>query len=612
MPRGQRLLRACIADHVFDQKEGPVPHLSDFRRFAESVLGWNFSPKGYVGSTESPIPTELEVPLPDYGETLWPDFAVRDLEPKDDASIWQLLVRVLDPGEDFDRVVRGQGQLEASAHGRMERLLRHTGVPAGLLFNGRALRLVSAPRGESSGWLDFRVAEMVQTAGRPISTALRLLLGQARLLSLPRTQRLGTLLEDSRKFQIEVSEKLAEQVLHALYELLRGFQAAHDASKGKLLREPLAEHPDEVYRALLTVILRLVFLLYAEERDMLPEDETFLRYYSLAGLYERLREDAALFPDTMDQRYGAWAQLLVLFRMIHDGAESGAMRLPKRHGALFDPDRFAFLEGRPSGGERHVDERIEPPLVPDGTIYRALEKLLVLVGERITYRALDVEQIGSVYETMMGFRLETATGRSVAIKAQKKQGAPTAVDLEALLAEPTDKREKWLQDHADPKLTDTVKRAVVAATTVEDLHSKLLPVIDLAATPDLVSKGAMVLQPSEERRRSGSHYTPRALTEPIVRTTLEPILARLRGEDGGPPRPAQILDLKVCDPAMGSGAFLVEACRQLGDALVEAWHAQGEVPAIPPDEDEGYLRASTDRAALPLRRGPEPCGRGPR
>ena len=66
-------------------------------------------------------------------------------------------------------------------------------------------------------------------------------------------------------------------MLHALYELLRGFQAAHDASKGELLREPLAEHPDEVYRALLTVILRLVFLLYAEERDMLPEDETFLR-----------------------------------------------------------------------------------------------------------------------------------------------------------------------------------------------------------------------------------------------------------------------------------------------------------------------------------------------
>ena len=67
----------------------------------------------------------------------------------------------------------------------------------------------------------------------------------------------------------------------------------------------------------------------------------------------------------------------------------------------------------------------------------------------------------------------------------------------------------------------------------------------------------MVLQPSDERRRSGSHYTPRTLTEPIVSTTFRPILERL----GPNPTPEQILDLKVCDPAMGSGAFLVEACR---------------------------------------------------
>ena len=371
--------------------------------------------------------------------------------------------------------------------------------------------------------MDFRAADMVQTAGRPICTALRLLLNERRLLALRRPERLAALLDNSRKFQNEVSERLAEQVLHALYELLRGFQAAHDASKGELLLRPLAQHSDDVYRALLTVILRLVFLLYSEERDMLPEDETFLRHYSLAGLYERLREDAALFPDTMNQRYGAWAQLLVLFRMIHDGAKSGAMRLPRRHGVLFDPDRFPFLEGRTSDGARQINERIIPPLVPDGTLYRALEKLLLLDGERISYRALDVEQIGSVYETMMGFRLETATGRSVAIKASKKHGAPTVVDLDALLEEPATGRDKWLKDHSDRKLTGKVKKAATEAATLEDLHAALVSVIDLAASPDLVPCGAMVLQPSEERRRSGSHYTPRALTEPIVRTALMPV-----------------------------------------------------------------------------------------
>ncbi len=585
---GQRRLRDCVEERAFRQDGDQDPWLPDFETFARTVLEWSFSPRGYAGTTENPIPEDLIVTAAD-GETLAPDFAVRERSPGKGESDWQLLVQVLEPGQAFDKEVKGSGALEASPHSRMERLLRRTEVKAGLLFNGLAIRLISAPRGESSGWMDFRVAEMVQTSGRPICTAMRLLLKESRLLAMPGTQRLAALLEDSRKFQNEVSERLAEQVLHALYEMLRGFQAAHDASHGELLRRTLAENPDRVYHALLTMILRLVFLLYAEERDMLPKDGTFQRYYSLVGLYERLREDAALFPDTMDQRYGAWAQLLVLFRLIHDGAETGEMSLPRRHGVLFDPDRFPFLEGRPDMVARQIHERIEPPLVPDGTIYRALEKLLVLDGERISYRALDVEQIGSVYETMMGFRLETASGRSLAIKAAKKQGAPTTVDLDALAAEPGTRRDKWFRDRADRKLGDKVKKAVKEAERLEDLHAALMPVVEVDATPDRVPRGAMVLQPSEERRRSGSHYTPRELTEPIVRTTLGPILTRLQGEDGKPPKPEQILDLKVCDPAMGSGAFLVEACRQLGDALVETWRAHGEVPDIPPDEDEGIF-----------------------
>jgi len=143
------------------------------------------------------------------------------------------------------------------------------------------------------------------------------------------------------------------------------------------------------------VVLRLVFLLYAEERDILPQSGTFLQSYSLSGLYERLRADVAQFPDTMDQRYGAYAQLLALWRMVHDGAQGEALELAARHGDLFHPDSYPFLEGR--GDIRQVGERVEPPLVPDGTIYRVLEKLLVLDAERISYRALDVEHIGSVY-----------------------------------------------------------------------------------------------------------------------------------------------------------------------------------------------------------------------
>ena len=128
----------------------------------------------------------------------------------------------------------------------------------------------------------------------------------------------------------------------------------------------------------------------------------------------------------MNQRYGAWAQLLVLFRLFHDGAEADGLQLPRRLGVLFDPDRFPFLEGRRAGGARQGHERVEPPLIPDGTVYRG-PRQAAGAGRRAHFLPRrDVEQIGSVYETMMAFRLAVATGRSVAIKAQKKardQGA---------------------------------------------------------------------------------------------------------------------------------------------------------------------------------------------
>ena len=226
--------------------------------------------------------------------------------------------------------------------------------------------------------------------------------------------------------------------------------------------------------------------------------------------------------------------------------------MPARHGVLFDPDRYPFLEGRPSAGGRQIHERIEAPLVPDGTIHRVLEKLLVLDGERLSYRALDVEQIGSVYETMMGFRLEQATGRSLAIKAQKSFGAPTTVNLEALLGVAGDKRAKWLQDNADRKLTPKVATGVKDATTIDALHAALAPVSDPAATPDLVPAGAMVLaaEPGAASLGLALHATVADRADRAYGA-----LARARS----PPwrrwhvDPEEILDLKVCDPAMGSG-----------------------------------------------------------
>ncbi|MDC0674427.1 Eco57I restriction-modification methylase domain-containing protein [Nannocystis radixulma] len=416
---------------------------------------------------------------------------------------------------------------------------------------------------------------MTTVAGRQALGACLLLLGADRLFMEADNRRLPALLSESRKYQNEVSTRLAEQVLGALLELLRGFQAADEATRGQLLGDLSRRDPQHIYGGLLTVLLRLVFLLYAEDRGLMPGEPTWAGHYSVTGLYHRLREDAGRHPDTMDQRFGAWPWLLTLFRLVFTGGTHDRLHLPARHGDLFNPDEYPFLEGRPPGDVWQPGERRDAPRVPDGVLWRVLQGLLVLDGERLSYRSLDVEQIGSVYESMMGFKLERAKGPSVAVRP-----GHVVVDLADLLSQKPENRAKQLKEHAGCDLTGNALAALKAARTPEDIVAALGRK-QSHRTPSIVPAGSLYLQPGEERRKSGSHYTPRSLTGPIVKTTLRPVLEAL----GERPTPEQILSLKICDPAMGSGAFLVEACRQLGDQLVRAWELHRATPAIPPDED---------------------------
>lgn len=551
----------------------PDPVLADFPRFATEVLGW--APEDLAGVSGGPeIPERLCVHLPDYGETLRPTYAAVDTMGDDQVL---MLVSVVDRGASLDKPPQDADRhgWQASPQARLERLLRDTAVPAGLLCNGVELRLVYAPRGESSGHLGFPVAEMCTVGGRPLLAAMHMLLCEHRLFGAGDGQRLLDLLAESRKYQSEVSNRLSEQVLGALWELLRGFQAADEAANRCVLFDLPREDPNHIYGGLLTVIMRLVFLLYAEDRGLMPDDPVYARNYAVGGLYERLREDAGRYPDTMDQRYGGWAWLLSTFRLIFDGGGHAGLRLPTRHGQLFNPDEYPFLEGRPIGVGRVMGEIFEAPRLSDGVLWRVLEGLLVLDGERLSYRALDVEQIGSVYESMMGFEVETTAGRAVAVRPKH-----IVVDLDALLEVSGGKRSGWLKEHGDCDLSGRAATDLADAETVNDLVAALGRRLS-PQTPRPLAPGALILQPGEERRRSGSHYTPRELTEPIVRTTLRPVLEAL----GERPTPEQILDLKVCDPAMGSGAFLVEACRQLADAVVRAWEVHDCMPMLPPDED---------------------------
>ncbi len=582
---------AVIAAHVGG--DSSKPGFRDPWAFFEEVLGWEA--RHVAGSPGGPaLPDDLHVRLPNHDTTLSPTWAVAELGDGD--KRWQLLVRIEAPGIDPDARAVLEGW-EATPHQRFERLLRETGIFAGLLITERnerqdgedhympEVRLIYAPSGETSGHLTFPLRALATVVGRPMLGGLKLLLDSVRLFTDRDDRRLPALLRKSRDAQAAVSTALAEQVLGALHELLRGL----DAAEPNFIRELARTRSGHLYEGLLTVLMRLVFVLYAEDRDLLPSRldgrarEIYEISYSARGLYAKLVEDAALNSDTMDERPGGWGRLLALFRLIHKGHPSHFVQA--RGGKLFDPDQFPFLEGR-------LDEAQPPFVLPvsDGCILRILEGLMTLRRganrERLSYRALDVEQIGSVYETVMGFTVESAAGRSLAIKAGKHNRTPVFVDLEKLAAAKGKDRIKFLKEEADrAQLSANVGNAVEAAKSAADLAVALDPIVDERGSPKKheVNAGTPLLQPTDERRRTGTHYTPRSLTAPIVKYALEPAFERL----GPNATPEQILDLKVCDPALGSGAFLVEACRAIAVKLVEGWaRFPDKKPVIPADEDE--------------------------
>lgn len=545
--------------------------LTDPWGFCQDVLGWP-ADRVLGAPGQAPLPDGLGLLLAEHDTMLEPLWGLQDRN-----GDWQVWVRVEAEGIGPDQRGALEGW-EATPAQRFERLLRERQVPAGLLITDHEIRLIHAPRGETSGWINWRPVDLTTTAGRPMLGGLKMVLGRYRLFAAPVDESLPALLKESRRAQETVSSALAQQVLGALHELLRGYVAAEpEAARALAERDP-----HHLYEGLLTVLMRLVFVLYAEDRSLLPSSAdgelraVYEQNYSVRGLLDQLDADAALYPDTMDDRIGGWGRLLALFRLIHGGKGDW---IAARGGKLFDPDAFLFLESRVDAGDAASVMRIS-----DGCLYRVLSGLMRLDGERLSYRTLDVEQIGSVYETVMGFTVEAASGPSLAIKAGKNNKTPVFVSLATLAGLKAEARIKALKDdYSRGALTTNLADAVKKAVGADGLRDALLPLVDERGSPggQTVPPGTPVLQPTDERRRSGSHYTPRSLTEPIVRHALAPAFERL----GERPTPEQVLALKVCDPAMGSGAFLVEACRQIGETLEAAYLAHGVPTDIPSDED---------------------------
>ncbi len=529
-----------------------------------------------------------------HGGEVEPQFAIKGPDRK-----LRLLIAVHSPDTPLDKPLMGDSWPVSPAE-RMTLLCRKNEIRTGLVTNGEEWMLVNAPIGSTSGYATWYARIWWQ---EPVTfKAFSSLLSVRRCFG-PAEESLCQLLERSTEFHEEVTNTLGEQVRRAVEVLVQAVGRADQDSNGELLKDV---QPQELYEAGLTVMMRLVFVFCAEERDLLLlGDPSYDQYYAVSNLRAQLREDANQHgPEVLEKRYDAWSRLLTVFRMIYGGVEHESLRLPALGGSLFDPDRFPFLEGRAHGTS--WQDTTAPPLPIDNrTVLLLLRALQVLEhrggAQLLSYRGLDVEQIGHVYEGLLEYTVDKIDGLTIGLTGSKKVPNPmvTLAELEEWqgatlakkLAERTDRSLSVIKNalKREPDETD-LPALIQACEGDEETARKLLPYVSLIRKDSwgslmIYHAGTFAVVPGEGRRETGAHYTPKALTEPIVQRTLEPVV--YIGPAEGHPKekwqlksPAELLNLKLCDPAMGSGAFLVQSCRYLADRLVQSWATAEEADKV--------------------------------
>ncbi|MFD0799908.1 Eco57I restriction-modification methylase domain-containing protein [Streptomonospora algeriensis] len=476
---------------------------------------------------------------------------------------------------------------------------RRDGVPLALLTNGRLWALVHARPGDPASTAVFDADLWLE---EPVLLWAFATLLAGKRVRLPDVERDGTtptgstavLFARTLAAQGSLTEKLGEQVRQAV-EVLVGETARIDRETGGVLLAHVSER--DIYRGALTVLMRTVFLLYAEEQRLLPGDELYAEHYSVTRLYDQLERDRDRYgEEAVDRRAAAWPRLLALFTGIYHGAEHPDLRLPAYGGSLFDPGRFPWLEG---------------VRVTDHVVLQVLDALLMLrprtrkgVPTRISYKGLGVEDIGHIYEGLLEFSCLKVDEPYVGLIGKQEPELPLS-ELEEQYSAGEEYFLAWLheQTRATPK---QLKKALAAAPAPEqraalhaagdsdaELAERALPFWgllrpDLRGEPAVFPAHSVLFTQVGERRKTGTHYTPRTLAEKVVEHTLAPLAHCPGPAEGADPgqwrvKPAEeLLALKVVDPAMGSGAFLVSACRYLADRVVEAWRRDG----VPEDIEE--------------------------
>jgi hypothetical protein len=601
-------LRARVADLA--EADDPATR-SDLRRWLlGTALDWDD-----LLADGQRIPATATVRAAEHGITLRPAHVLLDA---DDANRVRLGVFTWSLGTPLDRrtdLAASGDTWPASPVQRAETWCRESGTPLALVTDDDTWTLVWAPRGAPAASGTWTISDLADET--ILQSGLVSLLGARRFFAVsdePKTgETLERLFERAADAEAELTKGLGASVRQSVELLVAAISRDHVASDGKVLADVAGT---EVYESAVTVLMRLVFLLFAEERRLLPaEDPLWAESYSVLTLRDDLRQAATRDGlDALERRSTAWHRLLATFRAVHGGINHDRLTLPAYGGSLFDPDRFPFLEGR-----RTPDHLIaggvdlgpapdaavgpgRPVAIDDRTVLAILDSLLTVqvksgrtkVAQRVSYKALDVEQIGHCYEGLLDHGAipidELALGL---VGPEGGEPEVTVAELEAF--DNWDELCEWLSDNtrcnkkasALAKLLEQepegVELARLRVACGHDDHTveRVLPYWglirpDLRGLPVVLLPGSMFVTQTSTRRNMGAQYTTKALAEEVVQYALEPLVYE-PGPQNEPDQekwklktPAAILDLRVCDPAVGSGAILTAAGRYLADRLVES------------------------------------------
>jgi hypothetical protein len=555
----------------------------------------------------SDLPAGLTVAVPEHHVTVQPTFALLGPE---EGSAPKLLGIVLPPGtRPTGRA--GSDTWSATPADRLAHALRHHRVPLGLLTDGNEWTLVGIPDGGPASyvsWTRYGWFDEPDTL-----KAFHGLLWRTQFFGVDDSQTLPAMLAESLRRQEELTDRLSGQA-HAAVEMLVAclgrLDVEHRARTGAALL-PESVTPGDVYAASVTLLMRLLFLLYAEERDLLPlDDDTYAEHYALTTLLGQLRQDADEHGEaTLERSSAAWHRLLALSRAVHRGSRHHTLNLNAYGGSLFDPDRFPWLEGRSDPHLAAADRHVPP--VDDRTMLRALEALtqVRVPGEpeprAVSFAVLDVEQIGYVYEGLLdqdAERADTWICGVIGVTRGVKDGPELPLhELESHLAQGVDAFTSWLavqiKDSGGSLSPAAIRTRLTPLSGEERLRAEQLigPVCsgdqsvverlllfvhllrrDPRDLPVVYGPGSLYLTESSLRANTGAVYTPRFLAERVVVGALEPLVYKpgpLETEDKSAwtlITPEQLLALKVIDIAAGSGAFLVSAARYLAQRLLES------------------------------------------